>query len=145
MLRKLPVFIVTFLLAVFVLSQVPAVRAQVVPLTGPVTPPVTVPVTAANVMGKVVYKQLGRLFGNMQRIVPAQGVVVTIQNFFNPNQKMTTTTDANGNYKFNVPNGFYQVNVSNADNTFFVPPLKTANIRNNTRVVDFQGLLFPNF
>jgi hypothetical protein len=149
MLKKLSVISVSLLLTFVILSQVGPVRAQMFPMTSPMTPPVTSPLTtpniSMNVMGTVVYKQLGRLLNNAQRIVPAQGIIITIQNFFNPNQKATTTTDSTGKYQFQVPNGIYQITVSNGNNAFFVPPFKVVTVKNNFHTANFQGLLFPQF
>lgn len=145
MIKKLPVVIIVFLLSIFVFSQVPQVRALTIPVTSPVTAPITLPISNFSIMGKVVYKQLGRLFGNMQRIVPVQNAIVTIQNFFDKNQKFTTTTDITGSYGLNVPNGLYKVTVSDGKQTFFVPPLRVVNVKKKGAVANFEGLLFPHF
>jgi len=145
MLKKLPVFIIVFILSFFVFLQVPKVSAQVLPISSPVTSPITLPVTNFAVSGKVVYKQLGRLFSNMQRVVPVQGAIVTIQNFFNKNQSFTTTTDSSGNYGINVPTGHYKVTVSDGKNSIFVPPLRIVNVKKKGATANFQGLLFPRF
>lgn len=94
-------------------------------------------------MGKVVHRQLGRLFSNAHRLFPVQGVVVTVQNFFNSSQRFTATTDSNGVYALNVPQGLYKVSVDDSHNTFYAPPLKVVRVKNPVKNANFQGLLFP--
>ena len=145
MLKKLPVFILLFVLFFAVFTQVKSSHAFHVPITGPLTSPITAPLTSANLFGKVMYKQLGRLFGNAQRLIPVQGVKITIQGFFNNNQKYTTSTDSTGTYALRVPNGMYTIRVEDGHNTLYAPPLRVATVKNKTQEVNFQGLLFPTF
>lgn len=142
MLKRL--FIV-LLLVIFVLpfgAQIASVSAQMAPLTSPIT----APISAFNISGKVTYKRLGRLMQNMQRFMPAENVMVTIVNFFDRSKQYQTATDANGEYKVQVPTGMYQVMVSDEDHTFFVPPLRIVNIKNQQqKTANFEGLIFPSF
>lgn len=107
----------------------------------------TPPTTFANLVGKVTYKQLSRLFGNAQRITPAPGVDVRVQGFFDKSKKFETTTDINGNYTLDVPAGLYTVEVdedSSEKTDFFTPPFRVERVRDeSTRSANFQGLLFP--
>lgn len=143
MLKRL---LIVILLAFFVLpfgAQVASVSAQMAPLTAPIT----APISAFNISGEVTYKRLGRLMQNMQRFVPAEGVLVTIVNFFDRSKTYQTSTDENGEYKVQVPTGLYQVSVQDDGGTFFVPPLRVVRINNDTtkRTADFEGLIFPRF
>jgi hypothetical protein len=136
--------IVVFTVVVSLQISSSRVAAQVLPVTSPVT----TPVTFANLVGKVTLRQLGRLFGNAQRIVPADDVVVKVRGFFNKNQTFQATTDDNGNYAVQVPAGLYTVEVDEKTidgNAFFVPPFRVENVRQNrTQTANFQGLLFPH-
>lgn len=112
--------------------------------TKPITSPITNPVTFFSLSGKVTYKKLGGFFRNINRILPADDAVVTIQGFFDRSKKYTVKTDANGMYQVNVPVGMYRVEVDNDENAFFTPPLKVLNIKANTnKKANFQGLLWP--
>lgn len=135
-------------IAVFLLifsTQISHVQtfAQEIPLTAPITPPITPPITIFNLIGKVTYKHLGRLFGNAQRAFPAEDVIVKVEAFFDDDISFETMTDENGNYGLNVPPGLYKVKVSDEEDTFFVPPLRIVSIKNKQKVANFQGLLFP--
>lgn len=139
MLKRL---LIISLLALFILpfaAQLASVSAQMAPATSPIT----APLSAFNISGKVTYKRLGRLAQNMQRFMPAPNVLVTIVNFFDRSKSYQTSTDAQGEYKMQVPTGLYQVQVEDGG-TFFVPPLRVVRINNeNTkRTADFEGLLF---
>jgi hypothetical protein len=141
--KKIITAIIIAFLVIPLYFQTVKVSAQVVPLTGPVTPPVTTPVTFFNLTGKVVYKQLGRLFGNAQRIIPAPNVLIRVFSFFGHTQVASTTTDGNGNYGLSLPNGLYRVEASGGTNAFFVPPLRVVNLKNNQhKTADFQALRF---
>lgn len=135
--------IIFFSLLIPLFAQVTPVSAADTPLTSPVT----APQHSFTLSGKVTYKQLGRLMGNMQRFMPAKDVLVTIVNFFDSSKKYTTTTDVNGAYGVNVPPGLYQIMVSDNKHTFFVPPLRVERVNNaNThRTANFEGLVFPHF
>lgn len=104
------------------------------------------PSSFANLVGRVTYKQLGKLFGNAQRITPASDVEVIVKGFFDTSKKFETTTDANGNYSVQVPAGMYSVEVNDksSDKTdFFVPPFKFEKVKEDkTQHADFQGLVF---
>ncbi len=96
-------------------------------------------------MGNVTYKQLGRLLSGVSRFTPAANVLVTITNFFDGSKHYQTTTDGSGNYGVNVPDGLYSIQVSDNNNTFFVPPFKVVKVKGSTKNADFEGLLFPSF
>lgn len=149
MLRKLAHFLAVTLLLLAVIFQAtnPKAFAQTPPVTGSITAPVTPPITSFSLTGKVIYKQLGRLFGGMQRIIPAEGVLVRIRTFFSNSFVMQTTTDADGMYGVNLPPGIYKVIVSdNNSASFFIPPFRVVHIKaGKEKEADFQGLLFPHF
>jgi hypothetical protein len=127
-------------------AQLEPVTSSTPTLTPTTSPSLTpTPVTFANLVGKVTYKQLGRLLGNAQRIIPAQNVVVKVRGFFNKNLKFQTTTDANGNYSLNVPEGKYEVRISGGTTGFWIPPFRFVSVKNNAKTANFQGLLFPHF
>lgn len=109
---------------------------------------VTPPTTFANLVGKITYKQLGKLLGNTQRVTPAAGVAVQVQGFFDKSKTFTTTTDAEGNYELDVPTGMYSVEVLDAssDKTdFFVPPFTVRRVQEDkASQANFQGLVFGN-
>jgi hypothetical protein len=106
------------------------------------------PTTFANLVGKITYKQLGRLLGNTQRIMPAEDVEVTVQGFFDRSKKFTVTTDASGNYSLDVPAGLYSVEVDDdaSDKTdFFTPPFTVKRVQEaHATQANFQGLVFGN-
>jgi hypothetical protein len=105
----------------------------------------TSPVTFFNIVGRVTYKQLGRLFSNTQRVVGADDVVVTATGFFDKSKKFTTTTDPNGVYSFNIPDGLYTVRISDPSGkaSFTVPPFRVERVNTHrAQKTDFQGLLF---
>ncbi|MBI4096807.1 MAG: carboxypeptidase regulatory-like domain-containing protein [Candidatus Levybacteria bacterium] len=136
-------FVAVFLLVFF--TQVSHIQtlAQEVPLTAPITPPITPPITFFNLIGKVTYRHLGKLLFNVQRVIPAEDVIVKVEAFFDDEISFETMTDENGNYGLNVPPGLYKVKVSDEDDTFFVPPLRIVPIKNKQKHANFQGLLFP--
>lgn len=106
----------------------------------------TSPVTFFNIVGRITYRQLGGFFSAAQRTVGADDIVVTATNFFNRNQKFTTTTDPNGVYSFNIPEGLYQIRVDDPSDkaNFFVPPLDVERVgTHRADKANFQGLIFP--
>lgn len=147
--KKFAHFLAVALLLLTVIFQATSLKAfaQTPPVTGPITAPVTPPITSFNLTGKVIYKQLGRLLAGMQRVFPAEGVVVKIRTFFGNSFVTETSTDENGMYGVNLPPGTYRVIVSdNNSDSFFVPPFRFVTIKaGKTKEADFQGLLFPHF
>ena len=106
----------------------------------------TSPNTFFNVIGKVTYRQLGRLFNNAQRTTGVDDVVVTATGFFDRSKKYTTTTDPDGVYSFNIPAGMYRITVDDpADKAnFFTPPFRFERINTHrAQNASFQGLIFP--
>ena len=107
----------------------------------------TPPTTFANLVGKITYKQLGKLFGNAERVTPAPNVKVEVEGFFDRSKKFETMTDASGNYALEVPAGLYTVEVDedSAEKTdFFTPPFRVERVREEReRTANFQGLVFP--
>jgi hypothetical protein len=105
------------------------------------------PSSFANLIGKVTYKQLGRLIGNAQRVTPAADVDIEVVGFFDKSKKFEATTDANGNYSVQVPAGMYKVEVdddSSTETDFFTPPFRFERVREDrSQTANFQGLVFP--
>ncbi len=132
--KKLLIILLVSLFSVPLFVQTTQVYADV---------PVTSPITAFILTGKVTYKQLGRVMKNVSRFTPAKNVLIKVINFFDHTKHYQTTTDAQGNYGLNIPNGLYTVEASDSMHTFFTPPFKVVKINNNAKVANFEGLIFP--
>src|SRR5258706_736743 len=114
------------------------------PITVPISSPIRSPISFFNLTGEVTYHHLGHLLDKTKRFFDAENVLITVKNFWNSNQKFTTSTDSDGMYSFNLPSGLYWVSASDNMHTFFVPPTKVVSIKNNKVTnADFQGLIFP--
>lgn len=135
MLKKIVLSLLSVAFTLLLFLQVQTTQA--------VAAPITSPITVFNLVGHVTFKNLGMFAKPMNRILLAETVFIKVTNFFNPSQTFNTTTDANGDYKIKLPDGFYEVEASDSTHTFFVPPLRVVNIRNATKHANFQGLIFP--
>jgi len=113
------------------------------PITSPATGPVTGPITFAGfkLSGKVTYRNLGRIWKSLGKVVPAVGVQVTAINR-STGTTANTTTDSNGDYLFILPEAKYKVDVDAQG--FFVPPFRMVNLKKDKDGVNFQGLNFSH-
>jgi hypothetical protein len=131
-------------LAFAFIAQSGKVSAQsVTPTTSPTTGPSTGPITFAGfkLEGTVTYRNLGRIWKSLGKVVPAVGVEVTAKNR-ETGTETQTTTDANGNYLFVLSEDKYKVTVDDGTNTMFVPPFRLVNLKKDKDGVNFQGLKF---
>lgn len=148
--RKFLGIILACLFSIILLSQVQHVLANEKededffhkPITNPITSPITGPLL---ITGKVTYLSLERFFEEIFHKIPAQGVTITVNDFFHHTVVVNTTTDKNGVYSATVPTaGLYKVTPSDASHTFFAPPFKIVPVNNahSHATANFQGFNF---
>ncbi len=111
----------------------------------PVTSPVTIPVTFFKVTGNITYKFFNFFKHSAQRFAPASGVTVTAENVFT-REKVSTTTDGNGNYTLGLKEkGVYLVTPTGGQTSTYVKPLEVikAQKSGSKTNVNFTGLMLP--
>ncbi len=131
--------------AVVFSSQISTTASAHAKPSQPVTSPVTIPVTFFKVTGKITYKFLNFFKHGAQRFAPASGVTVTAENVIT-RQKVSTTTDSNGNYILGLQEkGIYLVTPTGGQTSTYVKPLEVVKAQKSgsKNNVNFTGLMLP--